>query len=68
MHTEIFTQLMTSIRVYAMEYRLIGPEMARKSTTNYNAHPRPGPEEIELEKLFLAGLFPGLLPGRALDM
>ena len=47
---------------------LIGPEMARKSTTNYNAHPRPGPEEIELEKLFLAGLFLVLLPGQALDM
>ena len=32
---------------------LIGPEMARKSTTNCYAHPPPGPEEIEIKNYFL---------------
>ena len=53
--------------IFDIHIFLIGLETASRSTTNYYTHPRLHPEEIELKRLFLAGLFTGLLPGWALE-
>ena len=55
------------VTLVAYEKKLSAWKTSRKSLNTQNAHSRPGPEEIELKKLNLAGLFPRLLTSWCLD-
>ena len=54
MHTEIFKHLMTSIRVYAIKHRLMGPEMVLPITMHILG---PAQKKLNYKNYFLQDTF-----------